>query len=182
MSEETLSFGCVRREYCRAIIYKPSMIEGYYCTRTGCGIFDVRCEDCDLNTHTHYLIYNGIKVTIGKNVKEGDYIVFDNKGNYKIYTPEIFFKHYQTFFGCTINDLEEHGCPFCNDMRNIEPASYVGGGDDEFKNFIAKARENKQFVYHFYENGESWIGVIEKCPVCGYEFTKEDYDNYDQEF
>lgn len=156
MNEEILSFGCVRREYCRAIIYKSSMAE---------------------------VVYNGIKVTIGENVKEGDYIVFDNKGYYKIYTPEIFFKHYQTFFGST-NEFEdeEHGCPFCNDMRNIEPASYIGGGDDEFKNYIAKARENKQFIYHFYENGESWIGVIKKCPVCGYEFTKEDYDNYDQEF
>jgi hypothetical protein len=27
-------------------------------------------------------------------------------------------------------------CDFCNDLRNIEPASYLGSGDAEFQEWI----------------------------------------------
>lgn len=69
------------------------------------------------------------------------------------------------------------GCDFCNDLRYIEPASYVGCQDDagqELKDFINKAREEKKFLRHY----DSGIGIIEKCPKCGYVFTEEDYDSY----
>ena len=31
------------------------------------------------------------------------------------------------------------GCSFCNDLRNIEPAKYTGGGADVLKAFIKEA-------------------------------------------
>lgn len=74
--------------------------------------------------------------------------------------------------------MKAHGCEFCNDLRNIEPAKYIGGGDDKLKQFIDKAKENKQFVYHYSTDDGTVFEVIAKCPVCGYEFTEEDYDSY----
>ena len=41
------------------------------------------------------------------------------------------------------------GCSFCNDLRNIEPAKYIGGGDDALKAFIKEASAKKQFVLHY---------------------------------
>ena len=31
------------------------------------------------------------------------------------------------------------GCSFCNDLRNIESAKYIGGGDAALKAFIKEA-------------------------------------------
>ena len=67
------------------------------------------------------------------------------------------------------------GCEFCNDLRNIEPAKYIDSGDEEFKEWIKKAREQKKFVLEL----EDSFTIIDKCPECGYEFTEEDYDSYD---
>lgn len=67
------------------------------------------------------------------------------------------------------------GCDFCTDLRNIEPAKYIGGGDEEFEKWIAKAREKKKFIL---DTKDEFI-VVDECPVCGYRFTEEDYDNYD---
>ena len=33
------------------------------------------------------------------------------------------------------------GCVVCNDLRYIEPAKYIGGGDDEFKNLLPKQKK-----------------------------------------
>ena len=70
------------------------------------------------------------------------------------------------------------GCDFCNDLRNIEPAKYIGGGDEELKKFIGKAKEKKQFVYHYPVDEGTMFEIVDKCPKCGHEFTEEDYDNY----
>lgn len=32
--------------------------------------------------------------------------------------------------------MKSYGCDFCNDLRNIEPAKYIGGGDEELREFI----------------------------------------------
>ena len=69
-------------------------------------------------------------------------------------------------------------CDFCNDMRNIEPASYIGDGDDEFKAFIKNAKNNKKFVYHYDVDEGTMFEVVDKCHMCGYKFTEEDYDSY----
>lgn len=68
------------------------------------------------------------------------------------------------------------GCNFCNDMRNIQPASDIGGGDEEFQQWIKKAREAKQFIL---VSDDDYFYIVDKCPVCGYVFTEEDYDSYD---
>ncbi len=75
------------------------------------------------------------------------------------------------------------GCSFCNDLRYIEPAKYIVGGDDDFKEFIEKAKKNKRFIYNYYEeddDGKSYhtFITIDECPKCGYVFTEEDYDWY----
>lgn len=75
--------------------------------------------------------------------------------------------------------IEAFGCDYCRDLRNIEPASYVGGGDDEFKAFIQRARDNKQFLHFCYnDDGDKCFEVVECCPRCGYKFTEKDYDSY----
>ena len=71
------------------------------------------------------------------------------------------------------------GCEFCNNLINIEPAKYIGGGDEDLKAFIDKAHENKQFIYHYKVKGGTMFVVVDECPVCGYAFTEEDYDSYD---
>jgi hypothetical protein len=71
--------------------------------------------------------------------------------------------------------MKQHGCDFCNDLRNVEPAKYVGGGDENFKKQIEHAKKQKKFLL---DTGSEFI-VIERCPVCGYKFTEEDYDSYD---
>ena len=71
--------------------------------------------------------------------------------------------------------MKTYGCEFCNDLRNIEPAKYIGGGNDEFKKWINKAREQKKFVLDL---GDKFT-IVDECPMCGYKFTEEDYDNYE---
>jgi len=74
--------------------------------------------------------------------------------------------------------MKQCGCDFCNDLRNIEPAKYIGGGDDELKKFIDKAKENKKFIYHYPMDDGTMFEIVDKCLECGYEFTEEDYDSY----
>lgn len=68
------------------------------------------------------------------------------------------------------------GCEFCNDLRNIEPAKYISGGDKKFQEWINKAKAEKKFVYNVRED---LFIIVSSCPACGYEFTEEDYDSYD---
>jgi len=68
----------------------------------------------------------------------------------------------------------KNGCDFCNDLRNIEPAKYIGGGDDDFKKWIAIARVEKKFIQHVPEG----LLKVTECPVCHHTFTDEDYDSY----
>ena len=71
------------------------------------------------------------------------------------------------------------GCDYCNDLRNIEPAKYIGGGNKKLKNFITKAHNNKKFISITRQrNGVVFFEIVDKCPMCGHEFTEEDYDNY----
>lgn len=65
-------------------------------------------------------------------------------------------------------------CDFCTDLRNIEPAKYIDGGNEEFQKWIANAREKKKFIL----STKNKFIVVDKCPICGYMFTEEDYDNY----
>ena len=41
------------------------------------------------------------------------------------------------------------GCDFCNDLRNIEPAKYIGGGSGSLQKFIEGAKKEKAFIYHY---------------------------------
>lgn len=34
--------------------------------------------------------------------------------------------------------MKSCGCTFCNDLRNIEPAKYIGSDDEELQNFVKK--------------------------------------------
>jgi len=78
--------------------------------------------------------------------------------------------------------IQKAGCEWCNDLRNIEPANFIGLGDgasEKSKQILEDAIKNKNFITHFHdEEGNFWVGVVDKCPVCGYEFTEEDYDSY----
>ena len=78
--------------------------------------------------------------------------------------------------------IQRAGCDWCNDLRYIEPANFIGLSDDEdeeIKQILEDAIKNKKFITHFHdEEGNFWFGGVDKCPVCGYEFTEEDYDSY----
>ena len=50
--------------------------------------------------------------------------------------------------------MKSCGCDFCNDLRNIEPAKYIGGGDKELQKFLKEADDKKQFIYHFIDGEE----------------------------
>lgn len=75
--------------------------------------------------------------------------------------------------------MKEYGCSYCHDLRNIEPAKYIGTDDEELKKFIHKAMAEKKFLHHFSQNGEKYLQVVDQCPVCGYKFTEEDYNSYE---
>ena len=66
-------------------------------------------------------------------------------------------------------------CDFCTDLRNIEPAKYISGGSDEFKEWISKAKEQKKFILDLGDK----FAIVDECPMCGYKFTEEDYDSYE---
>ena len=72
----------------------------------------------------------------------------------------------------------EKGCKFCNDSKNIIPASYVSVQREDMESkaadFILHAKENKQFLLFAADN----LFIIDKCPKCGYVFTEEDYNSY----
>ena len=70
--------------------------------------------------------------------------------------------------------MKSCGCDFCNDLRNIEPAKYIGGGDEEFKEWIEKEKKQKNFILDLGDK----FAIIDRCPECGYKFTEEDYDSY----
>lgn len=70
--------------------------------------------------------------------------------------------------------MKSCGCEFCNDLRNIEPAKYISGGDEDFQKWITKARDKKKFILET----ENELKIVNRCPKCGYKFTSEDYDNY----
>lgn len=71
----------------------------------------------------------------------------------------------------------EHGCSFCTDLRNIEPAKYISGGSEQFQKFINRAKEQKKFIIYLGNVGK--CGIVDRYPKCGYEFTEEDYDSYE---
>lgn len=73
----------------------------------------------------------------------------------------------------------KNGCDFCDDLRNIEPANYIGGGDAEIQKFLNKAKEKKQFIWHYHTDDGITLVIVDKCPVCGRKFTPKDYDEYD---
>ena len=75
------------------------------------------------------------------------------------------------------------GCEYCNDLRFISPAKYIGVSnlpkDDETRIFVEEAAKNKKFISDtFNKDGNHVLIIVDKCPVCGYEFNEEDYDSY----
>ena len=75
------------------------------------------------------------------------------------------------------------GCEYCNDLRFISPAKYIGVSnlpkDDETRIFVEEAAKNKKFICDtFNKDGNHVLIIVDKCPVCGYEFNEEDYDSY----
>lgn len=67
-------------------------------------------------------------------------------------------------------------CDFCEDLRNIEPASYLGGGDEEFQSWIREMRKKKAFIWVRSTDDGYELSAVKKCPVCGHVFTEEEYD------
>ena len=76
-----------------------------------------------------------------------------------------------------VNVFKNGGCDFCKEIVNIEPAKSVAcdGTDKEQVEFLEKAKREKKFLWFTNE----YVAIVDKCPVCGHEFTEEDYDNYE---
>ena len=45
--------------------------------------------------------------------------------------------------------MKSCGCKFCNDLRNIEPAKYIGGGDEDLQKFLKEAANDKKIHISF---------------------------------
>lgn len=69
-----------------------------------------------------------------------------------------------------------NGCEFCTDLRNIQPAKYIGyhKGIKEVAEFFEKAKAEKKFILET----ENAFEIVDKCPKCGHVFTEKDYDKY----
>ena len=79
--------------------------------------------------------------------------------------------------------MKSCGCEYCNDLRHISPAKYIGVDNlpkyDDARIFIEDAANNKKFIWAtFDENDDRIFVIVDKCPLCGYEFDEEDYDSY----
>ena len=74
--------------------------------------------------------------------------------------------------------MKSCGCNFCNDLRNIEPAKYIGGGDDELKAFIKEAKEKKQFILHYPVDEGTMFEIVTECPECGGRQNSRSPDRY----
>lgn len=78
--------------------------------------------------------------------------------------------------------IHADSCRCCTDMRYIQPAKLIGftewDPEDELCQMIEKAKDDKKFIAMIYEDGDTYYGVVDKCPWCGYEFTEDDYDSY----
>ena len=68
------------------------------------------------------------------------------------------------------------GCNFCDDIRNIEPAKFIScdGTDKEQVKFLEMAKKEKKFLWF----ADKYVAIVDECPVCGYKFTEDDYDDY----
>lgn len=72
------------------------------------------------------------------------------------------------------------GCKWCNDLRNIEPAKYISIEDKEKGKIIEQLDKEKRFVRITHNEDLTWnLEVMIGCPKCGYIFTEEDYDSYE---
>lgn len=79
--------------------------------------------------------------------------------------------------------MKSCGCEYCNDLRHISPAKCIGVDNlpkyDDARIFIENAAKNKKFIWDtFDENDDPIFVIVDKCPLCGYEFDEEDYDSY----
>ena len=72
-------------------------------------------------------------------------------------------------------------CKYCEDLRYIEPAKYIGmsGGDDP--DWLKKAKQEKKFLEAVYDEHRHLTGfyVVNECPICGQALTPELYDEYE---
>ena len=66
------------------------------------------------------------------------------------------------------------GCEFCTDLRNIQPAKYLDGGDEEFQKRIKEARKHKKFIL---ELSDKFV-IVDECPKCGYNKNMISIDNF----
>lgn len=74
----------------------------------------------------------------------------------------------------------ENMCEWCSDLRNVEPAGYVGCGDPEARAWLKEQHKQKHFLtFKWVEGAEHPIPfVILECPYCHHKFTEKDYDDY----
>lgn len=68
-------------------------------------------------------------------------------------------------------------CEWCEDLRNVQPARYIGTDEPELKAWLEQRDKEKQFVYIYHK--ENCFYVVTECPYCHHVFTAEDYDSYD---
>lgn len=70
-------------------------------------------------------------------------------------------------------------CEWCKDLRNVEPACYIGAKGPKLKAWLEEHHRLKHFICIDYSNPDvPCLFHIQQCPVCHHVFTEEDYEEY----
>lgn len=71
-------------------------------------------------------------------------------------------------------------CEWCSDLRNLQPAKYIGVKDEEARKWLEMQHEMKHFIYIDDRSDPEVVHMfaVLQCPKCNHVFTTEDYDEY----
>lgn len=66
-------------------------------------------------------------------------------------------------------------CDFCSDIRIIEPAKdiFLKTQNKERLEWLKDKQDKKKMIMFV----DGALLEVNYCPICGYKFTEEDYDN-----
>lgn len=71
-------------------------------------------------------------------------------------------------------------CNFCTNLLNISPAKLFTDSVNGYSELIKDAKKHNEWILKLFDGHANVYSITDRCPVCGYVFTTEDYDNYEE--